>query len=273
MAVEIFHYDHIPQDKLVPAMKFLLTKWNTLSVMNRLALQAVTEDAIYNIPDNSAYMVTAGDDFYFMHVGANVRAAIGDNHTGKLLSTVPTAIAHDLRDAYQQAVAQRKPLFMRFTSPVAQNALVWERLVLPLPVDRLGTVLVCYSEVLTHHQGVFEYLFKSARYPWVITYPIFNPDQQLDDGWVLLMNDAAHVVFRRQRPVGNLRLRELALFQVGELWGKLREHYVAANPRSRLWYDRLELELVRLNNLVAYRFDTSVASAATAETLSGHAAE
>jgi hypothetical protein len=42
MAVEIFHLESIPQDALTPAMKFLLTKWNTLSVMNKLTLQAIT---------------------------------------------------------------------------------------------------------------------------------------------------------------------------------------------------------------------------------------
>jgi hypothetical protein len=270
MAVEIFHYDCIPQDKLTPAMKFLLTKWNSLSVMHKLTLQAITEDSTYNIPDNSAYMVTAGDDFFFMHMGANVCAAIGDNHTGKLLSTLGTAIGHGLHDAYRQAVVQGKPMFMRFTSPIAQNALIWERLVLPLFVERLGTILVCYSEVLSHHQGVFEYLFRNARYPWLVTYPIFTADQELDDGWILLMNDAAHAVFQRAKPIGNLRLRELALFQVGGLWAELREHYVAANPRSRVSFDQLELELVRVNHLVAYRFDLS---AAAADALAMRAAE
>jgi hypothetical protein len=68
-------------------------------------------------------------------------------------------------------------------------------------------------------------------------------------------------VFRREKPIGNLRLRELALFQVGELWAKLREHYVAANPRIRLSFERIELELVKVNHLVAYRFDKSAVAA------------
>src|SRR5262249_22812889 len=138
MAVEIFHYDCIPQNALPPAMKFLLTKWNTLSVMQKLTLQAIAESSSVNVLDNSAYMVPAGEDFYFMHVGKNVQAAIGLDHTGKLLSTVNTVIGQDLLDAYAQAAAQERPIFMRFTSATAQNALVWERLVLPIPVHRLG---------------------------------------------------------------------------------------------------------------------------------------
>jgi hypothetical protein len=111
---------------------------------------------------------------------------------------------------------------MRFTSSIAQNALVWQRLVLPIPVPRLGTILVCYSEVLSHHHTVFEFLFKTARHPGLVTYPIFNNARELDDGWVLLMNDAARAAFSYDRPIGNLRLRELPLFQFGRVWAKLR---------------------------------------------------
>jgi hypothetical protein len=253
MAVEIFHYDVIPQDSLPPAMTFLLTKWNTLSVMSKLTLQAITEGSSVNVADNSAYMVPAGDDFFFTHMGRNVRAAIGVDHTGKLISTVGTTIGGDLLDAYRQVAAQEKPAFLRFTSSYAQNALVWGRLVLPIPVPGLGQLLVCYSEVASHQQGVYEFLFNKARYPWVVTYPIFNNARELDDGWVLLMNDSARAAFAYHQPIGNLRLRELSLFQFGRLWSGLRECYAAAGPRLSVAFDQLEIELVKVNNLLAYR--------------------
>ena len=156
MAVEVFHFDSIPQDALTPAMKFLLTKWSSLAVMNKLTLQAITESASFNVRDNSAYMIPAGDDFFYMHMGSNVRTA---------------------------------------TSSFAENALVWQRLVLPVPIPHLGMILVCYSEVLSHQQEVYAYLFKQARRPWIVTYPIFNGERELDDGWILLMNNAARTAF------------------------------------------------------------------------------
>jgi hypothetical protein len=254
MAVEIFHYDSIQQDALAPAMKFLLTKWNTLSVMNKLTLQAITENVTFNISDNSVYMIPVGDDFFFMHVGKNVAAAIGQDFTGRLISTVNDTIAHDLSDAYQQAIAQAKPVLLRFTSNLAQNALVWERLLLPVSVDGMGTLLVCYSEVLSHHQEVFEYLFQNARNPWIVTYPIFRSGE-LDDGWVLLMNAAARTAFPFEVATKNLRLRDLALFQFGELWERLRESYARANPRATVPFDQLDLDLIKVNRLLAFRFD------------------
>ena len=66
MAVEIFHYDSIPQAALAAGMQFLLTKWTTLSAMSKLTLQAVTETTSFNVVDDASYMVTAGpDDFFY----------------------------------------------------------------------------------------------------------------------------------------------------------------------------------------------------------------
>jgi hypothetical protein len=262
MAVEVFHFDSIPQDALSPAMKFLLTKWSSLSVMKRLTLQAITESASFNVRDNSTYMIPAGDDFFFMHMGENVRAAVGQDFTGQMLSALEDQVAHDLIDSYQQAVAQEKPIFMRFTSSFAENALIWERLVLPVPIPRLGMILVCYSQVLSHQQEVYAYLFKQARRPWIVTYPIFNGARELDDGWVLLMNDAARTAFSPDRPIRNLRLRDLSLFQFGPLWTALRERYALADPRATVIFDQLELELLKLNHLVAYRFDKAAVAGA-----------
>ncbi len=262
MAVEIFHLESIPQDALTPAMKFLLTKWNTLSVMNKLTLQAITESTSFNVRDNSSYMIPAGDDFFYMHMGDNVRAAVGQDFTGQLLSALDDTVARDLIDSYQQAVAQEKPIFIRFTSSFSENALIWERIVLPVPIPRLGMVLVCYSEVLSHQQEVFAYLFKHGRRPWIVTYPIFNGDRELDDGWVLLMNDAARAAFSPDRPVRNMRLRDLSLFQFGPLWTALRDRYAIANPRATVTFDQLELELLKLNHLVAYRFDKAAVAGA-----------
>jgi hypothetical protein len=193
-------------------------------------------------------------------MGSNVRAAIGADRTGRLLSTVGTAITRDLCGAYRQAVEQGKPIFLRFTSPAAQNALVWERVVLPIPVEPLGAILVCYSEVLSHHQDVFEYLFMNARHPSLVTYPIFNPAQELDDGWVLLMNNSARAAFAYDRPIGNLRLRELPLFQFGELWAQLRARYASANPHVTVSLDRVELDLIKVKRLLAYRFSIGAAT-------------
>jgi hypothetical protein len=175
-----------------------------------------------------------------------------------LMSATNPNIASDLRDAYHQAVSQTKPVFLRFTSDVAENALVWERLVLPVSVDGLGTLLVCYSEVLSHHQDVFEFLFHKARNPLIITYPIFSSGV-LDDGWVLLMNDAARAAFSYEQPIKNLRLRDFALFQFGELWERLRESYGRADPRALVGFDQVDLELIRVNQLLAYRFDRNTA--------------
>jgi hypothetical protein len=39
------------------------------------------------------------------------------------------------------------------------------------------------------------------------------------------------------------------------LWTALRERYALANPRATVTFDQLDLELLKLHHLVAYRFD------------------
>ena len=77
------------------------------------------------------------------------------------------------------------------------------------------------------------------------------------------MNSAARTAFSPERPIRNLRLRELSLFQFGPLWTALRDRYELANPRASVTFDQLELELVKLNHLVAYRFDKAAVAGTT----------
>ena len=116
-------------------------------------------------------------------------------------------------------------------------------------------MLVCYSEVLSHQQEVFEQLFKHALNPWVVTYPTFTKAGEFDDGWILLMNEAARLAFGYDEPVVNLRLRELSLFQSGELWTKLRDALAHADPRATIHFEQGEINLLKLKRLLALRFD------------------
>lgn len=259
MAIEIFQEASIPQGSLTPAMKFLLTKWTTLSAMNKLTLQALTDSPTYDIPAYGTYMVSAGDDFFYMHIGEKVRAAIGQDFTGRMLSSLDDPVVPDLTDAYRQAVEQQVPLFLRFTSAVTHDALLWERLVLPVPTPPLGTILVCFSEVLGRQQDVYEHLFRKARYPYIIVYPIFNAEGAFDDGWILLMNEAAEQAFNIREPIRNLRLRELPLFQFGQVWALLRKHFPLAQPRVSMTFDRLEIDLIKVDHLLAIRFGAGMA--------------
>jgi hypothetical protein len=264
MAIEIFQESSIPQGSLTPAMKFLLTKWTTLSAMNQLSLQALTDSPTYDIRNNGTYMIGAGDDFFFMHVGEKVKAAIGTDFTGRMLSSINDPVAVDLIDAYRQAVEQQAPIFLRFTSSVHHDALLWERLVLPVPVERLGIILVCFSEVLGKQQDVYQHLFRQARYPYIIVYPILTAEGAFDDGWILLMNAAAEQAFNITIPIRNLRMREMPLFQFGQVWALLRDKLPMTQPRVSVGFDRLEIDLIKVDHLLAIRFGAGIAAAEAA---------
>jgi len=67
--------------------------------------------------------------------------------------------------------------------------------------------------------------------------------------------DPEVLLYSQHKYEARLRLREFALFQFGELWERLRESYGRANPRASVGFEQLDLELFKVNKLLAYRFD------------------
>ena len=74
------------------------------------------------------------------------------------------------------------------------NVLLWERIILPVPVGPNGAILVCYSEVMSHQAEIYEYVFMHSPIPMLTIYPIFAPDGALDDGWIVLINQLAGTI-------------------------------------------------------------------------------
>ena len=257
MAIELHYGATIQTVTASSAIKFLNSKWSTLHAAGKLGVQLLTEGN-YEIPAKSIYMITMGDDFLFMHVGSRIRDTIGQDFTGQLLSSIGDQVSQDLRDAYTATVKYEAPMYARFTSPVTENVLLWERMILPVPAGPTGTILVCYSEIMSHQLEVYEYVFRNSPVPMMVVYPIFTPHKLIDDGWIVLINDVARNVFDVHDNVGNRRLRELKAFQRADLWSELAERYATANPEAALKTsvlgDANDSVLVRLNHLALLRF-------------------
>ena len=258
MAIELHYGAAIQTASSSQVIKFLNSKWSTLHAAGKLNVQLLTEGS-YDIPSRSIYMITMGDDFLYMHVGAKLREIIKQDFTGRLLSSlVDDPVARDLHEAYAAAVQYAAPMYARFTSPLTENVLLWERMILPVPAGKTGTILVCYSEIISHQLEVYEYVFRNSPVPMMVVYPIFTPEHVIDDGWIVLINDMARNVFGVHEPVGNRRLRELKAFQRPELWSELAGRYPTADPEALLNIpvvdDQRDSILVRLNHLSILRF-------------------
>jgi hypothetical protein len=61
-----------------------------------------------------------------------------------------------------------------------------------------------------------------------------------------------------------LRLREMPLFQFGQIWTLLRDKFPVAQPRVNVTFDRLEIDLIKVNHLLAIRFGAGMAAAEAA---------
>jgi hypothetical protein len=221
MAIEVFQGGSIPRELASGAMEFLWAKWRVLNATGSLSLQRLTEESSYELRSNATYLVSSGDDFVFMYVGDAIQAAAGTNRTGQLVSKSDNPIARDLLAAYRQAARTMAPSFVRF-SGARNGRRIWQGLILPIKLAPGTVLLVCYSELVSHHSEVCEYLFQTSRDAMVIASPITNEAGDVTDGWIVMMNDAARDLLGFRDSIGNLRLRHLP--GLGELDLRFRLH-------------------------------------------------
>lgn len=257
MAIELSYGAAIQTATSSPAIKFLTSKWSALNAAGKLNVQLLTEGS-YDVPSKSLYMVTIGDDFLYMHVGEKVRESLGRDLTGRMLSSIGDPLSHDLHDAYAATVKYHAPIYVRFTSPKTENVLLWERIILPLPAGPNGTILVCYSEVMSHQAEVYEHVFMNSPIPMLTIYPIFAPDGAIDDGWIVLINQVAREVFGVQDATGS-RLRELKTFQRPDFWADIAALYPQSDPPGTVSNlsplgEKYCTLLVRIKHLALLRF-------------------
>ncbi|MFN3351375.1 hypothetical protein [Pseudorhodoplanes sp.] len=258
MALELSHGSAIQGATTSQAIRFLLSKWSALNAAGKLDVKLLTEGS-YDIPAHSVYMVALGDDFLYMHFGEKLRQATGKDFTGRLLSSIGDQVAHDLHQVYSATLRFGAPVYVRFTSPLDDRVLLWERLVLPLPAGPSAAILVCYSEVMCHQAEVYEYVFRHSPVPMLTIYPIYTPDAALDDGWVVLINDTARDIFNVRGNVANLRLRELRPFQRADFWAAIAALYPQSDPPGTTSElsplgDNYRTLLVRMKHLALLRF-------------------
>jgi hypothetical protein len=226
MAIEVFQGGSIPRELASGAMEFLWAKWRALNATGSLSLQRLTEESSHELRSNSTYMLSAGDDFVFMYVGEAIQAAAGTNRTGQLASKSDNPIARDLLAAYRQAARTLAPSFVRF-SGARNGRRIWQGLILPIKLAPGTVLLVCYSELVSHHSEVCEHLFQTSHDAMLIASPIANEAGDVTDGWIVMMNDAARDLLGFRDSIGNLRLRHLP--GLGELDMRFKLHPPVAN--------------------------------------------
>jgi diguanylate cyclase (GGDEF)-like protein len=105
------------------------------------------------LPDNNLHIrdnmivihpLKDGDYFYDFYGAAIVEAA-GHDLTNSRLSTVRTELAAFLRDAYDRALATRKPCLTVHRAASSHEVYLWERLILPVRDDKGRDALILLS--------------------------------------------------------------------------------------------------------------------------------
>jgi len=251
MAIEVFHGASIPRELSSAAMEFLWAKWKTLSAINDLTLQRLTEESSHALRDNSTFMMSVGDDFVHMYVGQGIQHALGYNPTGQLLSANDSQVGRDLLELYRHAAKHLLPSFVRTTGPRFRSGEIWQGLVLPIKLTEGIVMLVCYSEQVSHHREVYEYLFQSSPEAMVVASPISNDVGDATDGWVVMMNDAARRLLDFDDNIGSLRLKHLPALATLDLSFKLHPPVRPGTSVRTLSAEDFEIEIIRFANVFA----------------------
>ncbi|MDQ8732195.1 hypothetical protein [Bradyrhizobium sp. LHD-71] len=262
MAIEVFQGGSIPRELSSGAMEFLWAKWKALNATNSLSLQRLTEESSHPLRGHSTYMLSAGDDFVYMYMGDAVRAAVGIDLTGRLLSTSDNAVARDLLAAYRHAAKMLAPSFVRFSSS-RNGQQVWQGLVLPIKLAPGTVLLVCYSELINRQSEVCEHLFQVSPEAMLIASPITDEMGEVTDGWVVMMNDAARDFLDFRDSIGNLRLKNLPKLRGLELCFRLHPPVVAGTVGTAHAED-CSAQIIRFAQVFALRLAGRVAGARSA---------
>lgn len=273
MAIEVFNGTSIPRELTTAAMEYLWAKWRTLKETNDLTLARLTEESSFDLRPNSTYMISVGDDFAYMYVGSALQAATGERAlAGTMMSRSDNPIRREFGEVYRQVARRMAPAFIRFTGTRSQSGQIWQRLVLPIRVGDGATVLMIYSELISHQTEVYEHLFRTAPDAMVIACPITNDVGHTTDGWVLMMNDRARQLLKYDGSLGNLRLAQLPQFAGIDLWGRLYAPKFATSAMPVTTAD-FDVEIMRFPHVFGLRLRPKPAAIdATAATLVPEAA-
>jgi len=237
-------------------MEFLWAKWKTLSATNDLTLQRLTEESTLTLRDNSTFMMSVGQDpasldFVHMYVGHNVQHALGYNPTGQLLSASDSAVARDLLELYRHAARHLLPSFVRTTGLRFRSGEIWQGLTLPIKLADGVVILVCYSEQVSHHREVYEYLFQNSPEAMLVASPISNDVGDAVDGWVVMINDAARRFLSFDDGVGSLRVKHLPQLQDLDLSFKLHPPVRPGTSVRAIEGPEFDVEIIRFVNVFA----------------------
>ena len=256
MAIEVFHGASIPRELSSAAMEFLWAKWKTLSATNDLTLQRLTEESNHALRDNSTFMMSVGQnsenlDFVHMYVGSAIQQALGYNPTGQMLSANDSPVSRDLLELYRHTAKHLVPSFVRTTGSRFRSGEIWQGLTLPIKLADGVVILVCYSEQVSHHREVYEYLFQNSPEAMLVASPIANDVGDAVDGWVVMVNDAGRRLLDFTDGIGSLRVKHLPELAGLDLSFKLHPPVRPGTSVRTVEGPEFDVEIIRFINVFA----------------------
>jgi len=262
MAIEVFQGSAIPRDLATAGLEYIWAKWRTLAGTGSLNVQRLMDEADAEIGERCHVLIPTGDDFAYGYVGGALVDRIKPGTAGTVLTRNDTPLARAFVEIYRRVLREMAPVFIRFTGARAVPGTIWHQVVMPVPVSPELTLVVCYSEIISHQTEVYEHLFRTASDAIAVASPITNDAGHVIDGWVLMMNDRAREMLNVQGEIGNRRLSDLRQFDGIDLWGRIYAPRQAATAPLIAARD-FDIEILRFPHVFGLRLRAKGAAVAS----------
>jgi len=151
-----------------------------------------------NMFDQTLLSLRIGNDYLVVAQSDSFISAIGKDMRGGLLSEMQFATANSLRDLYDEALAENKPIYARYISSLSNRNVYWETMILPLAASERSKPILAmsYMSLLNEKIDLLRILYDRSPVGIVAAVPIMDGRNKTDEARVLTMNVKAREILR-----------------------------------------------------------------------------
>jgi hypothetical protein len=185
--------DDIAKICRAPMLLSRLAHWNMLAAAGMPTLRD-----LYNLEDASALdhamvMLQFGDDFIYVHQGAEMLRTYGLPLRGAVLSQLEGPLTSAFLELFNACLRAAQPIYIQFIAEFSERHVGWERLLLPAVADGVASpkFLISYSLPMDDKAEILTAVFEKSHVGMIAAAPPIGKDRSLDEARVLMINARA----------------------------------------------------------------------------------
>lgn len=148
--------------------------------------------------EESMLLLQQGNDFIYVHQGAQSVEKYGKIFRGLMLSKIEGGMTASFLDLYNGALRDMQPRYVQFKTEFSARHVRWERVALPLVSDEreAAKFVMTYSEPLDDKLDILTATFDRSPIGMIAAARPIGLDRSLDEAEILLVNGRARALLR-----------------------------------------------------------------------------